>query len=85
MMEQGGYAANGVKHCVRPVDMSGMWFCGWGVSEKRGEWRGIFEEWGDFEKRGEWRGIFEEWGDFEKRGEWRGIFEEWGDFEKRGE
>ena len=23
MMEQGGYAASGVKHCVRPVDMSG--------------------------------------------------------------
>ncbi len=22
-MEQGGYAASGVKHCVRPVDMSG--------------------------------------------------------------
>lgn len=22
-MEQGGYAANGVKHCVRPVDMTG--------------------------------------------------------------
>ena len=23
VMEQGGYAASGVKHCVRPVDMSG--------------------------------------------------------------
>lgn len=22
-MEEGGYAANGIKHCVRPVDMAG--------------------------------------------------------------
>lgn len=22
-MEEGGYAANGIKHCVRPMDMSG--------------------------------------------------------------
>ena len=22
-MEEGGYAANGVKHCVRPIDMTG--------------------------------------------------------------
>ena len=24
VMEQGGYAANGVKHCVRPADMTGQ-------------------------------------------------------------
>lgn len=23
VMEEGGYAANGVKHCVRPIDMTG--------------------------------------------------------------
>ena len=23
VMERGGYAANGIKHCVRPVDMTG--------------------------------------------------------------
>lgn len=23
VMEEGGYAANGIKHCVRPMDMSG--------------------------------------------------------------
>ena len=24
VMERGGYAANGIKHCVRPVDMTGI-------------------------------------------------------------
>lgn len=24
VMEEGGYAASGVKHCVRPVDMTGQ-------------------------------------------------------------
>lgn len=27
IMEQGSYAANGVKHCVRPVDMTGAQRC----------------------------------------------------------
>lgn len=27
VMEQGGYAANGVKHCVRPADMTGHYLC----------------------------------------------------------
>ena len=26
-MEEGGFAASGVKHCVRPVDMTGQLLC----------------------------------------------------------